>query len=31
MNAFRCRSTYRSYEHRELFTNRIGFRLAVGF
>ena len=30
MNAFRCRSPYRSYDHRELATNRFGFRVAVG-
>lgn len=29
MNAFRCRSPYRSYDHRELATNRFGFRVAV--
>ena len=29
MNAFRCRSAYRSYDHRELATNRFGFRIAV--
>jgi formylglycine-generating enzyme required for sulfatase activity len=30
MNAFRCRSPYRSYDHSELATNRFGFRVAVG-
>jgi formylglycine-generating enzyme required for sulfatase activity len=30
MNAFRCRSPYRSHDHRELATNRFGFRVAVG-
>ena len=30
MNAFRCRSPYRSYDHRDLATNRFGFRVAVG-
>lgn len=29
MNAFRCRSSYRSYDHRELATSRFGFRVAV--
>jgi eukaryotic-like serine/threonine-protein kinase len=29
MNAFRCRSTYRSFDHRELATDRFGFRVAV--
>jgi formylglycine-generating enzyme required for sulfatase activity len=29
MNAFRCRSCYRSYDHRELATNRYGFRVVV--
>jgi formylglycine-generating enzyme required for sulfatase activity len=29
MNAFRCRSSYRSYDHREMATNRFGFRVAV--
>jgi formylglycine-generating enzyme required for sulfatase activity len=29
MNAFRCRSSYRSYDHREMATSRCGFRLAV--
>jgi formylglycine-generating enzyme required for sulfatase activity len=29
MNAFRCRSPYRSYDHRELATNRFGVRVAV--
>jgi formylglycine-generating enzyme required for sulfatase activity len=29
MNAFRCRSPYRSYDHRDLATSRIGFRVAV--
>ncbi len=29
MNAFRCRSSYRSYDHREMATHRIGFRVAV--
>jgi len=29
MNAFRCRSSYRSYDHRGLATNRFGFRVAV--
>jgi eukaryotic-like serine/threonine-protein kinase len=29
MNAFRCRSPYRSFDHKELGTNRFGFRPAV--
>ena len=29
MNAFRCRSSYRSFDHRELATNRFGFRIAL--
>jgi formylglycine-generating enzyme required for sulfatase activity len=29
MNAFRCRSPYGSFDHRELATNRFGFRVAV--
>jgi formylglycine-generating enzyme required for sulfatase activity len=29
MNAFRCRSPYRSYDDRELATNRFGFRVVV--
>ena len=29
MNAFRCRSPYRSYDYRELATSRFGFRVAV--
>ncbi len=29
MNAFRCRSPYRSYDHHDLATNRFGFRVAV--
>jgi formylglycine-generating enzyme required for sulfatase activity len=29
MNAFRCRSPYRSYDHRELATNRFGLRVAM--
>ncbi len=29
MNAFRCRSTYRSYDHKTLATNRFGLRIAV--
>jgi formylglycine-generating enzyme required for sulfatase activity len=29
MNAFRCRSPYRSFDHRELATNRFGFRVAT--
>lgn len=29
MNAFRCRSSYRSYEHRALGTSRIGFRVVL--
>jgi formylglycine-generating enzyme required for sulfatase activity len=29
MNAFRCRSSYRSFDHRELGTHRFGFRVAV--
>jgi formylglycine-generating enzyme required for sulfatase activity len=29
MNAFRCRSSYRSHDHKELATNRFGFRVAV--
>lgn len=29
MNAFRCRSPYRSYDYRNLATNRFGFRVAV--
>ena len=30
MNAFRCRSPYRSYDYRDLATNRFGLRVAVG-
>jgi len=30
MDAFRCRSSYRSYDHRDLATNRFGFRVLVG-
>jgi formylglycine-generating enzyme required for sulfatase activity len=30
MNAFRCRSSYRSWDHRNLATNRFGFRIVVG-
>jgi formylglycine-generating enzyme required for sulfatase activity len=29
MNAFRCRTSYRSYDHRTLGTNRFGFRVAM--
>jgi formylglycine-generating enzyme required for sulfatase activity len=29
MNAFRCRSTYRSYDYKDLPTSRFGFRVAV--
>lgn len=29
MNAFRCRSSYRSYDHRALATSRFGLRVAV--
>jgi formylglycine-generating enzyme required for sulfatase activity len=29
MNAFRCRSPYRSYDHKGQATNRFGFRVAV--
>jgi formylglycine-generating enzyme required for sulfatase activity len=29
MNAFRCRSSYRSFDYRELATNRFGFRVAA--
>ena len=29
MNAFRCRSSYRSYDHKDLATSRFGFRIAV--
>jgi formylglycine-generating enzyme required for sulfatase activity len=29
MNAFRCRSSYRSFDFRHLATNRFGFRVAV--
>jgi formylglycine-generating enzyme required for sulfatase activity len=29
MDAFRCRSSYRRYDHRELATNRFGFRVTV--
>jgi formylglycine-generating enzyme required for sulfatase activity len=29
MNAFRCRSSYRSYDHKELPTSRFGFRIAA--
>ena len=29
MDAFRCRSSYRSFDHGELATNRFGFRVAV--
>ena len=29
MNAFRCRSSYRSNDHRELATNRFGLRVAI--
>jgi formylglycine-generating enzyme required for sulfatase activity len=29
MNAFRCRSSYRSYDQREAATSRLGFRVAV--
>jgi formylglycine-generating enzyme required for sulfatase activity len=29
MNAFRCRSSYRSFDHGGLATNRFGFRVAV--
>jgi eukaryotic-like serine/threonine-protein kinase len=29
MNAFRCRSSYRSYDHKDLATNRFGFRIVV--
>lgn len=29
MNAFRCRSSYRSYDHRDQATDRFGFRVAV--
>jgi formylglycine-generating enzyme required for sulfatase activity len=29
MNAFRCRSAYRSYDDRGLATNRFGFRVAM--
>ena len=29
LNAFRCRSSYRSFDHRDLATNRFGFRIAV--
>jgi len=29
MNAFRCRSSYRSYDHKGLATNRFGLRIAV--
>ena len=29
MNAFRCRSPYRSHDHRALATDRFGFRLAA--
>jgi formylglycine-generating enzyme required for sulfatase activity len=29
MDAFRCRSSYRSFDHSELRTNRFGFRVAV--
>lgn len=31
MNAFRCRSSYRSYDHKDLATSRFGFRIAVEF
>ena len=29
MNAFRCRSSYRSFDHRNLATNRFGLRIVV--
>jgi formylglycine-generating enzyme required for sulfatase activity len=29
MNAFRCRSTYRSFDHLNFATSRFGFRVAV--
>lgn len=29
MNAFRCRSSYRSFDYKELATNRFGFRVAM--
>ena len=29
MNAFRCRSSYRSYDHLDVATSRIGFRIVV--
>ena len=29
MNAFRCRSCYRSFDHRDLGTDRFGFRVVV--
>lgn len=29
MNAFRCRSTYRSFDHRHVGTNRFGLRVVV--
>jgi len=29
MNAFRCRSSYRSFDHRNLTTNRFGLRVAA--
>lgn len=29
MDAFRCRSSYRSYDHKSLATSRFGFRIAV--
>jgi len=29
MNAFRCRSSYRSYDHKDLATSRFGFRIAA--
>jgi formylglycine-generating enzyme required for sulfatase activity len=29
MNAFRCRSSYRSFDHRHFATSRIGFRLVA--
>jgi formylglycine-generating enzyme required for sulfatase activity len=29
MDAFRCRSTYRSWDRKDVATNRFGFRIAV--
>jgi hypothetical protein len=29
MNAFRCRSPYRSFDHSLVATSRVGFRVAM--